>query len=124
MAFLDDSGVQELAAQIHTLCGIEYATKDEVSALFKLKNYQYQRSFPANTTTAILGTEFNVSTPDGYTPIAIPRFNLGTTGLVLCGMHPTATESSSVMEVRNVTSSAKTQNVNIFILYVKSDYIE
>lgn len=137
MAFLDDTGVEELSSQIHTLCDTEYATitdletvADEVTAItnsltdvFWAKNYQYSRSFPANTTTQVTGTQLGVSTPDGYTPMFINRINIGTAGLVIAGLHPNAVGSSSVIEVRNTTSSAITQNVNLFIVYVKTAFI-
>ena len=116
MAFLDNAGVAEMTAQIRSLADDTYAPK----TIFKEKMYQYSATIAANTTGTVSGTDFAVSTPDGYTPVSISRVNLGTTGLVLAGLHPNATGSSSVLDVRNTTSSSKTQNITIYIMYVKS----
>ena len=145
MPFIDETGVEELSSQIHTLCNAEYATatamstaqddiynlqlqvgewQDELPTLFWAKNYQYNRSFPANTTTQVTGTQLGVSTPEGYTPMFINRIQIGTAGLVIAGLHPNVVGSSSVIEVRNTTSSAITQTVNLFIVYIKTDFIK
>ena len=94
-----------------------------ISDLFRQKMYQHSATISANTTAQITGTDFGVATPYGYTPLVISRVNLYTSGLVVAGLHPTATGSSSVLDVRNTTSSSKTQNITIYILYVKSGYI-
>ena len=120
MPFLDGDGVEELSSQIHTLCDAEYAKLTDLQSVFIQRNYQYSATVAANSTAQITGTQLGVSTPDGYTPIAINRVNIGTAGMVIAGLHPNATESRSVIEVRNTTSAAITQNVNIFILYVKT----
>lgn len=110
-----------------------YHQADQITALnaavltgaFKLVSYETNYSIGAGLYTGISGQDLNVSTPSGYTPIAITRIATGNNFVVVRSYNAAATGASYVVNLFNGSSSTALSNVTIgvTILYVKTTLI-
>ena len=89
---------------------------------YQVKEYSCTYSCAANSTCNLTASNFNVSTPTGYTPFAVVKFDTATTSVCVCEMDATATGSEYMMRLRNPTSSNITNSTaTIKIAYVQTN---
>ena len=93
------------------------------SDLIKVVSYTYIYSINANASLNLSKSDFGITEPTGYTPLAIYRFNSGNEMVYARNVNidPAAT---TVMSVYN-TSSANRTNITAYmaIAYIKSDFV-
>lgn len=96
---------------------------DNLTDLIKVEAYDYYYSINANSGLNLTITDFGITIPDGYTPLAILRFNSGRDDIYARNVNIQAT-ATTVMSVYNTSSSNRT-NVRAFlsIAYIKSDFV-
>lgn len=92
--------------------------------LFIIKNYSATVSVAANSYTNISATALGMSTPTGYSPLAICSFRASTHLVYLARVLPTTTGSNTVAVVHNTTNAERSVTVNIDVVYVKSIFIK
>lgn len=93
-------------------------------AIFQTVTYSHKyTSLAAGSYVGITGTNFDVSTPTGYTPIGALSYTTASTSVNVVTVNAGATGSATVMGIRNNGSSAVTQTASITILYVLSTLI-
>ena len=86
--------------------------------LFIVKNYTASKTITGSW-GYISGTEFGVSTPTGYTTVAIVSFTQDNPGCTIRGLSSDAVGASGVMWLNN-NGNTNTVNASIKILYVKT----
>lgn len=89
----------------------------------QVKEYTYKYTANANAYLSITGTNLSVSTPSGYTPLCFKSVTTGSTGVAVIAQNSAATGSSTVIGIRNLTSSAITQTLTVNIVYVRSTLV-
>ena len=96
---------------------------NSLTDLIKVEAYRCVYSINANTGLHLSPTDFGITTPIGYTPLAICRFNSGREDIYARNVNIDPT-SSAVMSVYN-TSNANRTNVYAYmaIAYIKSDFV-
>lgn len=90
--------------------------------LYQVKDYTYSYTLSNGSTTYITATNLGVSTPSGYTPVAVCTFNAGSNNCTVTAVWPTATGSGNMMRIRNLKtgSGSETNTAAISILYLKT----
>ena len=127
---LDTSGLAKdatLQAVNSTLGDIKDAiTALSINELFIVKNYTYSWTWSSSGERAISITadNFNVVTPDGYTPIAISRISLGALYAYMRAYNAGATGTTSMIALYYQGSSTITATATISILYAKTGAIQ
>ena len=93
--------------------------------MFKKVTYSYKyASIAASGTLAITGTNLAVATPAGYTPIGFTYYTTGSANVVVYAINPTVTGSSTVVSLRNLSTSAQANKTfKITILYAKTSLL-
>lgn len=94
------------------------------SPLFGVKTYTYTAaSVGAGENITISRTNFSISYPSGYVPIAIGKVGVSKAGYNITSFNVSGV--SSVLSVRNGTSAAIANTTfSIDIVYVKSDFLQ
>lgn len=90
------------------------------NVLMQTKTYTYTYSLSSGANYGITGSDFGVSTPSGYYPIAFFHIQTGNGNVVPANQIPYGTGSGVVLSIRNLTSSTQTGTCTIKILYLKS----
>lgn len=88
---------------------------------YQIKSYTYTYGqIAASSEVSITATNLGVSTPSGYTPVAATYYTGGNKNVVPRYINVEATGSSAVMILKNITSSATSDNLiaGIKILYI------
>lgn len=86
----------------------------------KAYSYKYTASVSAGASATITGTNFGVSNPSGYTPVAIVYFDVPTWANLI-RVNASVTGSATVMQIVNTASSAKSGfTVSVTILYLQT----
>lgn len=96
---------------------------DKIDSLFIVKSYSFAYTITGNANLGIKANEFGVSTPTGYTPIAVSVFNSGNSYVVVASINIGATGSSTMMTVHNTSASTLTPSATLNILYVRTSSI-
>lgn len=101
------------------------SVKLDLTTLFKVVTHPTSASISvtANGAVNVTANQLNISTPLGYTPIAIIAVYSNSNDIVFRNFDARATGESSFGIARNVSSSAVTFMANVTILYAKSTYI-
>lgn len=94
------------------------------SPLFYLGTYSYTAaSVAAGENITISRTNFSISYPSGYVPIAIGKVGVSKAGFNITSFNVSGV--SSVLSVRNGTSAAIVNTIfSIDIIYVKSNFVQ
>ena len=87
---------------------------------YQTKQYTYQYTIPANGDVMITGSDLGVSTPSGYTPVAITFYNTDDTNVYPIWLSAEATGSSWVAILRSIVSSQLTHTFTVKILYLQN----
>lgn len=87
---------------------------------FQVKQYQTSYTVAAGSGKALTGTNFGVSTPSGYTPVAIAYFNTSDSNVHCFYLDARATGGSTVAYIRNNAGSSITNTMAIAILYLQN----
>lgn len=89
--------------------------------LYQVKDYTYAYSnLASGAILSITGTQLGVSTPTGYTPVAVRRAWSGNDNVDVRGFNGNATGSDVVLQLRNVTTSSRSGTARVSILYLMS----
>ena len=101
--------------------GVDDAIGAILTYLFIVKTYTCEdESVDANAEYTITGTELSVSTPEGYTPVAVLRATVNNSNLTIRGINGSNTGSNALLMGKNLTGSSVTFNGSVTILYVKT----
>ena len=87
---------------------------------FQVKQYQTSYTVAAHAGKALTGTNFGVSTPSGYTPVAIAYFNTSNSNVNLSYLDARATGGSILAYIYNTTNATITNTMAIAILYLQN----
>ena len=87
---------------------------------YQTKQYTYQYTIPANGEARITGTDLGVSTPSGYTPVAVVFYNTDNTNVYPIWLSAEATGSSWVAILRSIVNSQLIQTFTVKILYLQT----
>ena len=89
--------------------------------VYQVKTYSYTYTLNANTSANYTATNFGVSTPSGYTPVAILSFTSGSGDCQVCAIYGQSTGSSGFMTIKNTSSSkVSSKTATVKMLYFKS----
>lgn len=125
----DTSGLAKdstLQAVNSTLRDIKDAiTALSINELFIVKTYTYSWTWSSGERAiSITADNFNVVTPDGYTPIAISRISLGALYAYMRAYNAGATGTTSMIALYYQGSSTITATATISVLYAKTGSIQ
>ena len=95
-------------------------TQQNTWRAFSVSSYNYSYTISANSTLNITGTNFGVSTPSGYTAVAVQQWQSGNDNVVVAGIRCQYTGSDWVMKLRNTSSSSQSGKAYINILYLQN----
>ena len=116
--------------QVASVVKTQAETDAEISALnnslkLKIKSYSAgSYSIPANSAHGFSADDFSVSTPTGYTPVALIYYSTGLANCLVYSINARASGDGRMMSVMNVAGSASTVTPGITVLYAKSDILE
>lgn len=99
----------------------------EIQTMTKIVEYTYKYSIAGNTTSTFTMANFKVSTPKGFTPVAIAYFYTGNSNVSVSYIDPngiTANDTKYFMGVRNTTSTARNNiTARVGILYMNAGFV-
>ena len=87
---------------------------------YQIKDYHCSYTVNNNNFKDITGSNFGVSTPSGYTPVAVCLYNPGSDKCWVSAINVKATGNTPLMTVHNPTSSNLTNTAYISILYLQT----
>lgn len=102
---------------------VQAAISEICTDLFQTKTYTTSYTVGGNGAGSITANDFEVSTPSGYSVIGVVDFATQSTSVDIRGVYGRATGSSTMMSLRNVTSTSVTATAYITILYAKSLFL-
>ena len=97
--------------------------------MFKVVTYNLgdvSITFAANSTVNITANQLHISTPEGYSPVAIAGYYTGNNSTVPRAISPFSTGTASVGVWRNFSANSWTatgSQLSVTILYVRADLI-
>lgn len=87
---------------------------------YQLKSYSFAYSITSQAQKNISGTNFGISTPSGYTPVAALQVLSGNIGVIVTGYRANQTGSEWVVNLRNMTTTVVEATAYIQILYLQT----
>lgn len=102
---------------------VQAAIAEICSDLFQTKTYTASYTVGGYASGAITASDFDISTPSGYSAIAIVDFATQSTNVDVRGVYARATGNNTLLAIRNVSSNSVTGTAYITILYAKSLFI-
>ena len=88
---------------------------------YQTKSYSYAYSgLAGGERLNVTGTNLGISTPSGYTPVAITKVTTGNNDCVVVLEDARATGGSTAVTIRNVSSGSKSGTVGLDILYLQT----
>jgi hypothetical protein len=94
---------------------------DKLTALVVRKRYSTTYSCNANSSINILGTDFGVNTPEGYTPFSVGQISTGSDSVFWRVIAPQNTGSGNILRLCNVSNTNVTGATAVIdILYIRS----
>lgn len=87
---------------------------------YQVKQYQTSYTVAANSGKALTGSNFGVSTPSGYSPVAIAYFNTSDSNVNVFYIDARATGGSTVAYIWNTANVSITNTMAIAILYLQN----
>lgn len=97
----------------------EVATDLRGGNLFKLVQYSASYTISANGSLSLTANDLDMSTPSGYTPIAVVVIGSGNSNVAIRYVNATATGTSNALGFRSVSTASLTASATLQILYVK-----
>lgn len=89
---------------------------------YRIKNYTKTYSISANGIINLSGSDLNISTPDGYTPVAVLSAKSGNGNVVVRTFNGAAVGSAIALSLKNTVSTAIDDlEANIDILYASTN---
>lgn len=101
----------------------ERAVGNHTDEIFKVITYSCTKSFAGWDAFSITGDDLGVSTPSGYTPLAVRGYESSSGRIVPYLINIGATGTSAVMSMKNFTEGSATAVIQISIVYVLSSSI-
>ena len=98
------------------------ALNTKTTTAFKVIEYSHQYSLTAGSALTISSTDFGLSTPTGYSPIAMARATSGHNAVCVRSFYGDAS-SGAVLILRNVGTQDASATATIRIIYVKTGYL-
>lgn len=95
------------------------AINDILTDYFKVVSYSASYTVAASSSGALTASALSVSTPTGYTPIAIVKFTTGNGNVVARYADAQATGSATMFAFRNQSSGSVTATAGITVLYTR-----
>ena len=92
--------------------------------LIKKVTYTYEYSIAANTSINVTANDLGISTPSGYSPVAMHYVATGSTDVVPRNINVSSTGTGTPLALRNVSSAAKTGTCYLGITYIRSEAID
>lgn len=92
-------------------------------AFLQLKEYSYAYTVSGNSSLEITNTNFGHSSPSGYTPVAVVRYNAGSTQVTVPHVGINIASSTIAFVVQNTKSSSVSATAKIAILYARTTAI-
>lgn len=102
---------------------VQAAIAEICTDLIQTKTYTVSYTVGGNASASITADDFNALTPSGYTPIGIADFASQNVNVVIRGIYGRATGTSTMMALRNITSTSVTATAYISIIYIKTLFI-
>ena len=96
------------------------ATIYSAGDIFKTVGYTYSYTVAANAAISITANDFGMSTPSGYSVVAVRTWDASNSTMNVYRIIPNATGSGNVISMRNTTNSQQTGTFSIVVLYVKT----
>lgn len=106
---------------------IVHGFPDNTNILIKKILYTYvwpsDFSIAANGSKEVTANSFDISTPEGYDPVGVGRYNSGSSTVHIYKIDIDAVGEDAIVKMRNVTSSAqKNLTSYIEIIYIKNGF--
>ena len=92
-------------------------------AFLQLKEYSYAYTVAGNSSLEITNTNFGHSSPSGYTPVALVRYNTGSTQVTVPHVGINIASNTIALVVQNTKSSSVSATAKIAILYARTTAI-
>lgn len=102
---------------------VQAAIAEICTDLIQTKTYTVSYTVGGNASASITADDFNAMIPSGYTPIGIADFASQNVNVVVRGIYGRATGTSTMMALRNITSTSVTATAYISIIYIKSLFL-
>ena len=131
----DSSGIiaasSVTSAQLSYLSGTTANIQNQINTLnsnlnFIIKTYEYTvgNVSPGNTAN-VSASQFQVSTPDGYSVLGVQRVSYNDDKMTIRGFIPTSTGSQIMVYGKNdgTVSTASSLKANITIIYAKTELV-
>lgn len=99
----------------------DWTVLTDESPMYMTKGYSYAYSCPASGAVNITGTNMGLSTPAGYTPIAVLSYSTNSNEVMPRSMNAGATGSTSFCVLTNKSASAVSFTLQATILYAKNN---
>lgn len=87
---------------------------------FKKVEYTAEYTVAATTGVNISADDFGMSTPSGYSVVAILKMGTGNSNTVPRYIDGSATGTSTAMGIRNLSSSSVTATARMTVLYLRA----
>ncbi len=119
----DKIGTDTLDTDAQDLSGAVNELNTSLTNMIKKVSYRKESvSVPAHDKVNVTGDDFGITIPSGYTPLGIVEVNtnngnLGVTRFLF------NTGSGLVTVIYNYASGAITSNIDVTVLYMKSDFV-
>lgn len=98
---------------------VQNAIVEICTDLIQTRTYTASYTAGGNASISITADEFNVTTPNGYTPIGIVDFASQNAHVTVRGIYSRATGTRTMMALRNVSTSSISANAYLTLLYIK-----
>lgn len=102
---------------------VQSAIDEICTDLIQTKTYTASYTAGGNASISITADDFNATTPNGYTPIGISDFASQNVNVTVRGIYGRATGTSTMMALRNVSSTSINATAYVTILYIKSLFL-
>lgn len=89
---------------------------------FRTATYTKEYIVAAGSTINLTGTDFGITAPDGYTPVAITEFRSGSTNVDVIAASAIRV-SGNAMTLYNTSTSSKTATASLTILYASQNLV-
>ena len=86
---------------------------------FMVVSYSASYTASANGGVNLTANDFSISTPTGYTPIAVVQFGSGNGNVNVRYMNAQASGTNNAMGLRSVNSSSVSASASMAILYMR-----
>ena len=93
---------------------------ESASGVYVTADKSYEYTVNANAGTNITASDFNITTPAGYTPVAFSRVVTGSDDVIIRNMSPMKTGSTTMLGLYNTSGSAVTATAIVNVMYVKT----